>query len=323
MPLIKSTYQATLLFRNGDFSTMYSALIRKVKGVKQHRERLELSDGDFMDLEWSYCGNETENCVVVLHGLEGNAQRAYILGTAKIFNENGFDCCAPNYRNCSEEPNRVFSSYHSGRTEDLEEVIKHILSKKKYKNIIIKGFSLGGNLSLKYAGENRTLPEEIKAIIAVSTPIDLESCMKRLSEPRNYPYSKNFLIGLKKKLKQKKETFTEISDSDIRKIKNLKDFDDIYTSRANGFNDAVDYYTKSSAKQFLQYITIPTLIISAANDSFLSESCFPVKEAEENPNLFLEIAKYGGHVGFVEKDNVYYNEKRALEFALNILSDKK
>lgn len=318
MPLIPSTYKPSPIFRNGDFSTLYSALIRKVKGVKQQRERLELSDGDFMDLEWSFSGKETENCIVVFHGLEGNAHRAYVLGTAKLFNENGFDCCAPHYRNCSGEPNRVYSSYHSGRTEDLKEVIEHILSKKKYKNIIINSFSLGGNLSLKYAGENKELPEEIKAVIAVSTPIDLESSMNRLSEPRNYIYTKNFLMGLKKRLHQKKQAFSEITDAEIKKIKTLKDFDNIYTSKANGFKDATDYYTKSSAKQFLPDIKIPTLIINAANDSFLTESCFPIKEAKENPNLFLEIPKYGGHVGFVEKDNVYYNEKRALEFSLEV-----
>ena len=323
MPIIPSKYKPSPLFRNGDFSTVYSALIRKVKGVKQQRERLELPDGDFMDLEWSYSEKETENCIVVLHGLEGSAHRSYVLGIAKLFNENRFDCCAPHYRNCSGEPNRVYSSYHSGRTEDLQEVITHVLKKKKYKNIIINGYSMGGNLSLKYAGEKENLPEEIKAVIAVSTPVDLESCMNRLSEPRNYIYTKNFLIELKKKLQEKKTKFSEITDEDIRKIKNLKDFDDIYTSKANGFKDAIDYYTKSSAKQFLNNIKIPTLIINAANDSFLTKSCFPFAEAEQNPNLYLEIPKYGGHVGFVDSGNLYYNEKRILEFSLEVLHQKK
>ena len=322
MPVIPSQYHPKSIFRNGVFSTLFSAKIRSVKGVKQHRERLELSDGDFMDLEWTYSEKPSETCIIIFHGLEGNAHRSYVLGSVKLFTENGFDCCAPHYRNCSGEPNRVLSSYHSGRTEDLKEVIVHVLSKGKYKNIILKGFSLGGNLSLKYAGENRIRPHELKGVIAVSAPVDLEGCMHQLASRRNTIYNINFLIDLKKKLRDKSKIFSEITAEDINKIKTLKDFDDFYTSRSNGFADAIDYYTKSSSKQFLKNIQIPTLIINAKNDSFLSDSCYPVDEAEQNPNLFLETPKYGGHVGFVDDGNVYYNEKRALEFIQEIFSKK-
>ncbi|WP_390454500.1 YheT family hydrolase, partial [Chryseobacterium sp. Alg-005] len=239
MPLLSSQYLPPgRVFRNGDISTLYSALLRKVNGVSQIRERLELPDGDFMDLEWSYGSKKADSCVIILHGLEGNAQRPYVLGAARIFNENGIDCCAVHYRSCSGEPNRLFSSYHSGRTEDVKTVLEYVLEKGDYRNICINGFSLGGNLALKFVGENEFLPKEVKAVIAISTPVDLEGCMRSLQTPRNILYSTDFLITLKNKLKEKEKMFPDqLSQDDIRKIKSLKEYDDFYTSKANGFKD--------------------------------------------------------------------------------------
>ncbi|UOU97651.1 alpha/beta fold hydrolase [Chryseobacterium daecheongense] len=323
MPLLSSQYlPPKILFRNGDISTLYSALLRKVTGVNQIRERLELPDGDFMDLEWSYSPKKADSCVIILHGLEGNAKRPYVLGAAKIFNENGIDCCAVHYRSCSGEPNRLFSSYHSGRTEDVKTVLESVLE-RDYRNIYINGFSLGGNLALKFAGENEVLPKEVKAVIAVSTPVDLEGCMRSLQTPRNILYSTDFLLTLKGKLKEKEKMFPDqLSQDDIRKIKSLKEYDDFYTSKANGFKNALDYYAKSNSLQFLPYIQVPTLIINAKNDSFLSGSCYPTEIANKNEHLFLEIPNYGGHVGFVDKNNVYYTEKRSLEFIQNTLKNQ-
>lgn len=315
MPLISSAYEPPYrIFRNGDASTLYAALLRKIKNVRQQRERLELSDGDFMDLDWTYCGKQTQTCIIVFHGLEGHAGRPYILGTAKIFSESGCDCCAPNYRSCSGEANRLFSSYHSGRTEDVQAVIEHVLSKGQYQNIILKGFSLGGNLVLKYTGENQ-FPHELKATIAISAPVDLEGCMYQLHKPRNFVYSTDFLLTLKQKLRNKQPDYPDrISENEIRKIKTLKAYDDYYTARANGFASALDYYQKSSSRRLLQEIRIPVLLINSANDPFLSESCYPREEAGKTENLFLEIPRYGGHVGFLDRNNVYYNEKRSVGF---------
>lgn len=321
MPLVSSKYQPPKrIFRNPDISTLYAALIRKVDGVVQKRERMELPDGDFLDLDWSYAAKSTDTCVILLHGLEGHAGRPYILGMAKVSNANGMDTCAPNYRGCSGESNRTFGCYHSGKTEDLDAVVRHVLNTGKYRNIIIQGFSLGGNLTLKYLGEERVLPEEIKAGIAVSTPVDLEGCMYALHEKRNFVYAQDFLKTLKKKLIEKQQVFPhKLSLKEIRQIKSLKQYDDYYTSRANGFKDALDYYRKASSKQFLSRIRIPTFIINAKNDTFLSDTCYPISEAEENKNIFLEIPKFGGHVGFEDTGNLYYPERRFQEFIKQIL----
>ncbi len=315
MPLVASTYRPPFPFRNGHFSTIYSGLIRSVEGVRQKRERLELVDGDFLDLDWSIASEKSTKVVILLHGLEGNAQRAYITGSAKAFNAEGVDACSVNLRSCSGETNRLYRSYHSGATEDLEAVVNHILTLKNYREIILKGFSLGGNLTLKYLGEGRTVPEQVKAAIAVSVPCSLHSSLKQLLLPKNLVYAIRFKKNLVEKLKAKQQLFPDkIRDADIKAVVTLKDFDDVYTSKAHGFKDALDYYTQCSCLQFLPNIKVPALLINARNDSFLGPACYPEKEAEENQNLFLEMPHYGGHVGFFDRQNYYYTEKRAIKF---------
>ncbi len=315
MPQVASNYTPPFLFRNGHFATIYSGIIRSVNGVVQKRERITLSDGDFLDLDWSDSHTSTRKLVVLLHGLEGDAQRPYITGSAKILNQNGFDACSVNYRGCSGEPNTMYRSYHSGATEDLMEVLEHILNTRNYTEIFLKGFSLGGNLLLKYLGEGNDVPKELKGAVAVSVPCDLHSSCKQLMSPKNVLYAIRFKGNLLDKLRQKQALFPEkISDTDIKKIKTLKDFDDIYTSRAHNFRDARDYYEQCSSLQFLPSIKVPSLIINAKNDSFLGPECFPVMETDNNPKLYLETPNYGGHVGFWGKNNITYTEQRALAF---------
>ena len=308
-------YSPPLLFRNGHIATIYAGLFRRVHGVEQQRERMNLPDGDFMDLDWSYSKNASDKLVVLLHGLEGHGQRPYITGSAKIFNQHGYDACAVNFRGCSGETNTLFRSYHSGATEDLDAVLNHVVSLEKYSQIIIKGFSLGGNMTLKYLGEGRSVPKEVKAAVAISVPCDLHDSLIQLLKPKNVLYAKRFRNHLVAKLWAKHEKFPDlISRDEIRAIKNLKDFDDIYTSKAHGFDDAIDYYTRCSSKQFLKGVNTPTLIINARDDSFLGQACYPIEEVDNNENLFMEMPAYGGHVGFYEKDNISYTEKLAVKF---------
>lgn len=320
MPVIASTYKPSFFFKSGFVSTVYSGLARQVSGVNQNRERITLSDGDFIDVDWSFSKEKSNQLIILLHGLEGNAQRPYITGTAKLFNTNGIDAVSVNFRGCGGEDNLEYRSYHSGATEDLQDVIDHIIKKKQYDSIYLKGVSLGANMILKYLGERSNVPPQIKAAIAISVPCDLNGSCVELHKLKNLAYSIRFLKHLKGKLKPKQTRFPnsltlEVFDG----IKSLRDFDNIYTSKAHGFIDALDYYKKSSCLQFLPNITIPALIINALNDSFLSPECYPVKEAKENPNLYLEMPNHGGHVGFIDKNNVYYNEKRALEFIKTML----
>jgi len=316
MPNLKNRYFPPVLFRNHHISTIYAAFFRKVSPVAQTRERLELEDGDFMDLDWSYSVSGTSKKVlIILHGLEGNAQRPYILGLASYFNQNGWDVAALNFRGCSGEINRLYKSYNAGATADLDLIISHIISKNRYNNLALNGFSLGGNLMLKYLGEGNELPSQLKAAVAISAPCDLHGSLKKLEEPKNRIYSERFIKNLKEQLYLREKHFPEnLQKQQISACKNLFSIDDLYTSKAHGFENAIDYYQKSSALPFIPNISIPTLLINAKNDSFLSPSCSPVTIAENNPNFYLEMPDHGGHVGFLQNKKQTYTEERALVF---------
>jgi len=320
MPIIESTYNPPFYLKNGFISTVYSGLVRKVN-LNQKRERLTLSDGDFIDLDWSFSESKSKKLIILLHGLEGHAQRPYITGAAKLFNNHGVDAVCVNFRGCSGHENLNYYSYHSGATSDLVEVIEHAISNKKYDAIYLKGISLGANLILKYLGEGNTVPSQVKAAIAVSVPCDLYGSCKELHTLKNKLFHDRFLKDLVERLREKQKRFPEfLSIEEVNSIKTLKDFDSVYTAKAHGFKNAMDYYEKCSSLQFLPNIKTPALIINALNDSFLSSECFPVKESKNSPYLHLEMPKYGGHVGFIDKGNFYYNEKRALEFTKTTLN---
>lgn len=316
MPIVNSTYKAPYFFKNGFVSTVYSGLVRRVN-LEQKRERITLKDGDFLDLDWSFSKENNNKVIVLLHGLEGNGQRPYMLGPAKLFNNNGVDAVCVNFRGCSGEPNLKYRSYHSGATEDLEDVFNHLINIKNYSEIFVHGISLGGNMILKYLGERNNVPFEIKGVAAVSVPCDLNGSCKELHAIKNKLYHDNFKRYLVKRLKEKQRQHPDkLSIKEINAIDTLRDFDNVYTSRAHGFKDATDYYKQCSSLQFLSNITVPTLIINALNDSFLSPECYPIKEAKNNSNLYLEMPTHGGHVGFVKFKGYYYNELRALDFLI-------
>ena len=317
MPVIESTYKPSFFVKKGFVSTVYSGLVRMVT-LQQERERITLTDGDFLDLDWSYSNQKSNKLIILLHGLEGHAQRPYVTGAAKLFNNNHMDAVCVNFRGCSGEDNLLYRSYHSGATEDLEAVINHAILNKKYSEIYLKGISLGGNIVLKYLGERALVPTEIKAAVAISVPCHLSGSAKELHAFKNILFHERFKKHLVDRLKIKQKRFTEeLSIKEIESIKTLYDFDNVYTSRAHGFKNAEDYYEKCSCLQFLPQIKTPSLIINALNDSFLSAECYPVKEAKNNQNLYLEMPNHGGHVGFIDKKNIYYNEKGALEFVKN------
>ena len=316
MPQIKSRYKPSLPFKSGFISTVYSGLIRYIK-YPQKRERIKLSDGDFLDLDWSYASGASNSLVIILHGMEGHGQRPYVSGIARHLNTQHMDAICVNFRGCSGQINTQFFSFHSGQTEDLKDVITHVISNHNYDSIFLNGISLGGNIVLKYLGETSDVPKQIKAGMAVSVPVDLAGSSKALHSFKNCLFHIYFMIALKLKLKQKHRQFpTKISRLSLWRIWTLRSLDEIYTSRANGFKDAAHYYNKSNSLQYLPAITTPVLILNALNDTFLTETCYPNAIAEDNPFIYLETPKHGGHVGFILPGGVYYNELRAAEFFL-------
>ena len=321
MPIIPSTYQAKGLFKNGHFSTIYSAKLRPSPSLKQLRKRLELSDGDFIDVDWSYTiseENKSNKLVILLHGLEGNAQRSYIKGQGKLLIKNGWDVAALNHRGCSGEDNRLYLSYNSGRTDDLSEFINRVIDKYNYSEINLVGYSLGGNVLLKYLGERECVPSQIKNSVAISTPVHLRGALEQLIKWENFVYSKTFINDLRSKYKRKMVNFPEAMNADeLKKIGSLLDFDNLYTAKAHGFKDAFDYYEKSSSINVLSNIKTPVLLINAENDSFLCPESYPFELVKKLEFVYLEVPRHGGHVGFHETNGIYYSERRVLEFLNN------
>ena len=337
MPLIQNAdYQAPFWLPEGHSQTIFPSIFRKVEGVHYVRERIMTDDGDFLDIDLSLdfgfeildfgldLANQSirnpkskiRNLIILSHGLEGNSTRQYILGMVKNFNAHGFDCLAWNFRSCSEDINQTKRFYHSGATDDLDIVVKQAIS-KGYQKIYLVGFSLGGNLTLKFLGEKgQNLYPEVQKAVVFSVPLHLSSSSKTIG----WLYDQRFIRSLNKKVEAKANRFPEfeINTSSISKIKNLKDFDDAYTSQLHGFKDAEDYYEQNSSLYFLDNINIKTLIINAKNDPFLSKECFPYEQVKHLEKVHLQTPEGGGHCGFYPTDyqGVLWSERRALEWVL-------
>jgi uncharacterized protein len=317
MPLIeKSSYLPPPFFGNGHLQTLYPNLCRRVRGIVYRRERIPTPDGDFLDLDWSRVGSR--KLVIVSHGLEGSSVRPYVLGMVRAFNATGWDAAAWNFRGCSGEPNRKLRFYHSGATEDLETVVEHVRCDPTYRKIALVGFSLGGNITLKYLGERgKDAAAAVFGAVAFSVPCDLRSGAIKMARRANALYMRRFIRMLHDKIRDKMRLFPgEIDDRNYGSVRSFKEFDARYTARLHGFASAEDYWTRASSKPFLPKIKVPTLLVNALDDPFLGPPCYPCEEARKNPFFFLETPPFGGHVGFVafNGEDRYWSEKRAVEF---------
>jgi predicted alpha/beta-fold hydrolase len=312
MPLVPSTYRAPAFLRGGHLQTIHPALCRRVPFITTRRERLELPDGDFLDLDW--VGQGSDRLVILSHGLEASSKAPYIQGMAGALHRRGWDVLAWNCRGCSGEPNRLPRAYHSGASEDLDEVVRHALAVHPASRIDLVGFSLGGNLTLKYLGE-RELPDRIHRAVAFSVPCDLACSSARLGETLNRPYMERFLRSLRAKIREKHGRFPgRIDLAGLRGVRDFRGFDDRFTAPLHGFLDAADYWARSSSRPFLPRITIPSLLVNAANDPFLGPGCYPREEAIASELFHLEIPDDGGHCGFSSGGRETWAEQRAAEF---------
>ena len=318
MPLIESNYRPKRWLFNGHAETVVPSLFRKVPGVTYQRERIWLRDGDFLDLDWMK--RSSTRLAIISHGLEGSSDRHYCKGMAKYFAQHGWDALAWNCRSCSGEMNRLPRLYHHGATEDLDAVIVHSLS-QGYAAVALVGFSMGGSLSLKWAGERgNQIPSAIKAVVTFSVPCHLGSSALRLDQPGNSFYRKRFLKKLQKKIELKAQSFPgTISAAGFHEIKTFEAFDNRYTAPLHGFTSARDFYARASCHPFLGAITVPSLIVNAENDPFLPPECYPITLAKNHDFLHLEIPNRGGHVGFSLAGRAEnWMEIRAFEFVQQV-----
>ncbi|HEX6133259.1 MAG TPA: alpha/beta fold hydrolase [Longimicrobiales bacterium] len=285
--------------------TIAGRLLRRSPAPPFRRERIELPDGDFVDLDHPMFEPLDDAAPVVLltHGLEGSARRGYAINTYRELALRGVRAVGLNFRSCSGEPNRNARFYHSGDTADIEHVLRLLAARHPHVPRGAIGFSLGGNALLKLLGElGAEAPALVSAAVAISVPYDLGAGADWLDRsPVGRFYTTRFIKSLVAKAEAKAGLLADSCDLDrIRAARSFRDFDDAATAPIHGFADATDYYTRSSSQHYLPDIRIPVLLLHAADDPFLPAECFPHDRVDGNPYLHAVLTERGGHVGFIE-----------------------
>lgn len=316
MPQIASTYKRPILFANKHIETIYPALFRPQVLLKPDTQRLELPDGDFLDLDWYK--NGSDKLIILSHGLEGDARRPYVLWMVKRLLTEGWDVLAWNYRSCSGEMNRLLRFYHSGDSQDLRTMLNLAVKATSYKQLALVGFSVGGNITLKYLGEQgNDLDNRLVCAVTFSVPCDLASGAVHLAKFESKVYMNRFMTSLKNKVREKARLYPdELSVKELDGMKTFAEFDEIYTAPLHGFKNAAEYWKISSSRFYIPDIKLPVLLVTAGNDPFLTKACYPISEGQKLNNFFLEIPAHGGHCGFAQFNNspFYWSEDRCVEF---------
>jgi hypothetical protein len=260
--------------------------------------------------------------VILTHGLEGSSAGQYIRGTARHFVRNGWDALAWNCRSCSGEMNRRFRMYHHGDTEDIDTVIGHALAGGRYDTLVLVGYSMGGNITMKYLGtKGADAPPQIKAGVAFSSPCDIAAGSDALDRWDNIIYKKRFMAFLERKMHLKNQQFPgKLDVSKLKAVRRWHDFDEWFSAPICGYGSAAEFHHNASAKNFLEGIRVPTLLVNAENDPILTPECFPFEIARSHPYFYFELAPGGGHCGFRARGDrdSSWSERRALEFCENM-----
>ena len=258
--------------------------------------------------------------LILLHGMEGSTESRYMMGTAEKALAAGFNAVRVNTRNCGGTEHLTSTLYHAGLTEDLQHIISELGERDGLGELYVAGFSLGGNVVLKLAGEyGSDTPAQLKGVVAVSPSIDLNASANAIELRSNSIYNMRFIWSLKARMRRMARLFPERYDvSGLRGVGSIREFDDVYTAPHSGFGNVADYYERASSLQFIKRITVPTLIIHAQDDPFIPFAAFRHRDIEMNPNVALLTPEQGGHVGFISGDREgeerFWAEVMAIEF---------
>jgi len=311
--ITRSAFRPAWWLPGPHLQTLFPSLLRRRRPPPLARERLNLPDGDFLDLEWT--DRTAGSVVLILHGLEGSLESHYTGGMLAALARHGYNACLMYLRGCSGEPNLRPYSYHSGKTEDLDFVVRAIQDRLPGKPLAIIGFSLGGNILLKWLGEQGEAAPASQAV-AISVPFDLNQAALRLEHGLSRIYQRHLLKKLHDSARKKARSHPLPWPIErINELRTFRRFDNEITAPLNGFRDVDDYYTRASSKQYLKSIRVPTLLIQARDDPFLPASALP-QDDELGPAVTLELSGRGGHVGFISGNNPlrpqYWLENRVI-----------
>ena len=315
--IIKSNFRPAWWLKNCHAQTLWPSLFRPRSAITLTRERLELADGDFLDLDW---GMENSGpLVLILHGLEGNDRSHYTRPLLQYLSGQGLHPLLMYFHGCSNEVNRLPRAYHSGETTDLDAVVQHLKTRYPDKPIYAVGFSLGGNVLLKWLGETGS-DNPLTAAAAISVPFDLDNTATKLNSGISRIYQRYFMDKLHRSL-QRKISHVELPVDVLTALqsKTIREYDDQVTAPLHQFRDADDYYQQSSSRHYLHAIAKPTLIIHAEDDPFMTRAAIPT-QAELSDQITLELCRHGGHVGFIAGHAfkpVYWLEQRLSDYIMS------
>ena len=323
--ILISTFKPAWCLTNAHAQTIYSTLARRSEAAIDHNERLELPDGDFIDLAWATNGLSAESpLVVLLHGLGGSVDSVYVAGILQSVNHAGYRGVLMQFRGASGEPNRLPRAYHSGETGDLDYLLKCLQQREPCTKKAVVGVSLGGNVLLKWLGETGA-QSLIQAAVAVSVPFQLDLVTERINKGFSRLYQAHLLRKLRAVFLKKLaivNTQLPLTKEELFSIKTLRAFDESITAPLHGFKNAEAYYFDSSSKRYLNGIATPTLIVHALDDPFMVPEAVP--DAKDlSADVLLELSQHGGHVGFIAGKNpnnlTHWLEQRIPDFLLEHL----
>lgn len=299
--IIHSEFKPAWWLTNKHGQTLYRTLTNRLQAPIDAQERLELPDGDFIDLAWAINGLSSETpLVVLLYGLGGSINSPYVPGLLHTFNKAGYRAVLMHYRGASGEPNRLPRAYHAGETNDLAYFLQLLKTREPTTKKAAVGISLGGNILLKWLGETGR-QSLIEVAVAVSVPFKLQDAAQQINKGFARIYQANILQSLYRVCSQKLELINSqlsMSQQKLFSIKTLYDFDQHITAPLHGFSSAAAYYHSASCRQYLHGINTPTLIIHALDDPFMTPTAIPVNN-ELSADVCLELSQHGGHVGFI------------------------
>jgi predicted alpha/beta-fold hydrolase len=293
--------------------------------VALRRERIATRDGDFVDLDWlAAAAPPAAPLLLLLHGLEGSAHSHYVRGLLGLAQREGWRAVVLNFRSCSGEPNRLPRFYHSGDTDDLDEVVRVLAAREPALALAAVGVSLGGNVLLKWLGEQgAAAPPAVRAAVGISVPFDLEQCARTLDRGfQKWVYTANFMRSFRQKVRMKVLVHGPFVDlAAVRRARTFAAYDRLVTAPLHGFADELDYWRRASCGPYLARVRRPTLLISAVDDPFVPSAALPDFSALP-PQVALEVTPRGGHVGFIEGPPWRvrsWAERRAVAFVRDLL----
>ena len=325
--LIQSKFKPAWWLPNAHMQTLYPALLRRqIKPLKIKRERLITADNDFIDIDW--CGEKNRPLIILLHGLTGSSKSSYISGLQQLFLNNGLRSVSLNFRGCSGTPNNLARGYHSGDTDDINFLYQTIRQREPDTKMAVVGFSLGGNVLLKWLGEQGS-ELSLHAAVAISVPLLLAECASKLDNGFSRIYRHRLIQDLihyiqtkhihLQKIGANNEALKIAQLGDLSAIKSFWQYDDRVVAKLHGFNNVHHYYQLCSSKQYLSRIKVATLLIQSRDDPFMTSKILPSMD-ELSANISLEITDRGGHVGFISGNNPfkprYWLEQRIMDFLL-------